>query len=642
MSKNLDDDSDGPPVKTGYGHPPPGRLYIEPPTAFARALEPVFKVYERGSTYRQEIRAGCVLFMSSAYILFLNPLILSGGSSAFDTGMPKSDIALATALSTGIATLFMAFAGNFPWVVSVQLGTNTYFVNSVLQLNEPCGHHAHYYGAGACAGLPCSCALFNGTMLPISANDPTSECFGTANTCEGTKIPFEQGLAATFLEGVVFAAICLLGLREYLIRCLPKSVLMAGAAGIGVFISFTGLKSMEVIVAAPYPTLVALNENWPYSFSGWGSIAESGIGYNSCQMFFNGPPYSVICPWLSTGGLIFTGLLLVWDVHGALIIGIFFTTFIAWAKFPGRISASVNPGLVPDKFAEVPKFTTTNGALDFNWGSDTAHLVQALVTFLYLDFIGSCITFVAMGQMMGIIDDHGRMPRANMAFLSDAMGAMLGGLLGSSALTTYVESASAVKEGGRTGFTAVVCALFFFSSVFFAPTFAYIPDIATGPILVLIGVLIFMSSIMDIDWLDITEALPAYACILGMPFTSNIAYGVIGGMIVYVVIKFGTYQLFPFQKNWPGVQVYKRMTSDSKDMFMRIPGWNCEWGLDGPHLPHEPWYFDLSLASFIKRVILPKFGYPYTTSVNPKAYGGDDSAHAQKYVEPKVLPEASA
>lgn len=596
----------------------------EPSNAITRALEPVFQVYARGSHWRAEIRAGCVLFMVSAYILFLNPLILSGGSSGFNTGMGAEDVALATSVATGIATLFMGVAGNYPWVVSVQLGTNSYFVNSVLQLNVPCGAHSHFYGSDKrCANMPCTCSpLANGTMI-VNEAQADGICPDTTNQCLGTRIPYEKALAATVLEGVIFLAICFLGLRRYMIKAFPKSVLMSGAAGIGAFISFVGVKDMGVIVGAPFPTLLSLNLGVPYKIGGWGAPGyDSKISFNSCRMRLDGPPFSVVCPWLSTGGLIFTAILLIWNIDGAFIIGIFFTMFISWMKFPDYIDEG---GLVPRKVAYAPAFKATAGSADFDWSGHEKDLFVAFLTFLYLDFIGSCITFVAMGEMCGILDDKGNMPRSNLAFCADGLGSLLGGLLGSSALTTYVESAAAVREGGRTGVTAVVCSLFFFASCFLSPLFSQIPAIATGPILALIGVLIFMPSIMEINWHDLTEAIPALVAILGMPFTHNIAYGIIGSLFAYVICKFVSYQLFDFQKSWPGYAFFKRRTSLdlTAAMFCRMPGWNCELPPDGRR--EDPLWLDPSLETVVRKVVF-KQGPGGSLHKRPSAEDGDGGA----------------
>ncbi|PNH13010.1 Adenine/guanine permease AZG1 [Tetrabaena socialis] len=619
---DSDDDKGLPPV-------------TQPSNAFTRALEPVFNVHTRGSSWGQEIRAGCVLFMTSAYILFLNPIILSGATSGFNTGMPGDDIALATSVSTGCATFLMGLVANYPWVVSVQLGTNTYFVTQVLKLGKPCGHHAHFYGNDKCTGAPCSCSL-DGTVVN-EAVDPTSPCFGTKNNCLGTEIPYEMALAATFLEGLVFLAICFLGLRKWLIRLFPKSVLMAGAAGIGCFITFVGVKDMGLIVAAPFPTLLSLNLGVPYVHGGWGQPGhDSKVSFNSCRMYFDGPPYSVVCPWLSLGGLIFTAILLCYNISGAFIMGIFFTMFISWMKFPEKIST--NLGLVPDRVAYRPKFIETAGAINFAWGNQTGELIEAFVTFLYLDFIGSCITFVAMGEMCGILDEKGNMPRSNIAFLADGFGTMLGGLLGTSALTTYVESAAAVREGGRTGITAIVCSLFFFASCFVSPLFSHIPSIATGPILALIGVLIFMPAILEINWNDLTEAIPAFVAILGMPFTHNIAYGIIGGLLMHVIIKFFTFKLFAFQRTWPGAGLYRRWgeINMQKALYMRVPGWNVDIPPSGR--AEDPWYFDPSLETAIRRKCFPHLDDEWKPKVKltmdkdapiskPSADLPDDSAH---------------
>jgi AGZA family xanthine/uracil permease-like MFS transporter len=296
-------------------------------------------------------------------------------------------------------------------------------------------------------------------------------------------------------------------------------------------------------------------------------------------LYFDGPPFGLSCPWLALGGLIFTGILMCWQLNGALLAGILFTTFISWIKFPEKYDAMPS-GLVPPKFAAVPKFSSdgTAFALDFSWGDNTGALIGAMFTFLYLDFLGSAITFAAMGQMQGMVNDKGDIPNANRAFSADAVGTIAGGLLGSSALTTYVESAAAVKEGGRTGITALVCAALFFLSCFFYPWTGYIPTPATGPILILIGVVIFQSAVYDVKWTEPEDAIPACMTMFVMPFTSNIAYGIIAGWIAWVVASFVTFKLLPgfplYQDKWPGAAAYKRMATTERSMFTRIPGWN--------------------------------------------------------------------
>lgn len=306
-------------------------------------------------------------------------------------------------------------------------------------------------------------------------------------------------------------------------------ILLAGACGIGIFISFVGFKDSGFITQAPFPTLLRLNTENQYDGGPViGLTYHGGPGWNDCVLYFGGAPFGCQCNWLALGGLIFTGILMVWELNGALIAGILFTTFISWIIFPNKLDATP-PGLVPPKFAAVPSWSATAGQLNFNWGDNTGRLVGALFTFLYLDFLGSAITFSAMGAMCGMLNEEGAIPRSNLAFIADAIGTIMGGLTGSSALTTYVESAAAVREGGRTGLTAVVCAVLFFLSCFFYPWTGYIPTIATGPILILIGVVIFMSAVYEVDWKSLDNAIPAYMTMLVMPFTHNIAYGIIAG-----------------------------------------------------------------------------------------------------------------
>eukprot|EP00850_Spirogloea_muscicola_P011040 SM000067S20317 [mRNA] locus=s67:310511:313684:+ [translate_table: standard] len=482
-------------------------------------LDDFFQIKKRGSTILTELRAGFTLFITSVYILALNPAILSGG------GLNKEDVLLATAISTGIATGIMGLLANYPWVVSVQLGTNVFFVYNVI---KPTSTDAN------CAALG----------QPIPPPNPD----GTSPGCFDVQIPYQKVLAATFLEGVIFLGIAVCGFRSSLMALIPKTILMAGAAGIGLFIAFVGMKDMGVSVQNSPPTLVQFNH----------------VDWNKCFLDDNGAPR---CCWLSLAGLVVTGILTVYMIPGSLIIGIFFVTFISWIKFN-----STAP-----KYTHIPKFHESAGSLSFAWGHRTGKLIEAMITFLYLDFIGSCITFYSMGTMMDIIDEEtGMLPNTNKGFVADAVGTMMGGLLGSSCLTTYVESASAVKEGGRTGLTAVVCSVAFFLMCFLSPIFAGpIPDIALGPILVIVGVLIFNDAIVQLDWKDLTEAVPAFLAIIVQPFTNNIAYGAIAGIGAYIIAKGVTYQLHPHQKKWPG---YAACTAwlekqNAKSMKMDMEKW---------------------------------------------------------------------
>lgn len=287
--------------------------------------------------------------------------------------------------------------------------------------------------------------------------------------------------------------------------------------------------------------------------------------FNYCTYNLDGNGI-IDCPWLSLAGLTFTGILTVFMINGSLLMGkflckgfmkssynssfsisgIFFVTFISWAKFSDT---------APD-FKSVPQFHDSAFSLDFAWGGQTGKLIEATITFLYLDFIGACITFYSLGNMMDILDPNtGIIPNSNKAFAADAIATMAGGLLGTSCLTTYVESAAAVKEGGRTGFTAIICSILFFSMCLLSPIFAGpIPDIATGPILVIIGVLIFNDAVVEIDWRDLSEAMPAFVTMIIQPFTNNIAYGAIAGIGTFIILKGVTYKLHPWQKSWPGYQ----------------------------------------------------------------------------------------
>jgi adenine/guanine/hypoxanthine permease len=245
----------------------------------------------------------------------------------------------------------MGLVANYPWVVSTQLGTNSYFVNNVLQPFTPCGAHATLTGDdAACGRVSCECKGDKSNPTAFTVPDTAlASCANSTNVCLGTKVPYEQALTATFLEGLVFLFICFTGLRKHILKIFPKQVLLAGACGIGIFISFVGFKDSGFITQGPYPILLRLNLRNQYK---GGPLIDltymDGPVWNDCDLYFGGAPFGLQCNWLALGGLIFTGILMIWNLNGAFIIGILFTTFISWAKFPDSLDAG---GMVPTKFA---------------------------------------------------------------------------------------------------------------------------------------------------------------------------------------------------------------------------------------------------------------------------------------------------
>ena len=322
-----------------------------------------------------------------------------------------------------------------------------------------------------------------------------------------------------------------------MLSCIPRGVQLALSAGIGLFLAFIGSQpggGMGIIVGDPV-TLVRLNE--PLTVEG---------NYDASKM------------WLSVVVLILTATMLALKVPGAPLVGIVFGTLVAWSECWARKDDSAfnypigacNPMqnateladagcfcYAPDKFAETANIKNTANV--FNWGAvkDPGFWVSVF-TLLYTDILDSTGTFYAVAKRAGFTDSKGNLPKgnANMAFAADAIATIIGSCLGTSTVTTYAESASGVVDGGRTGLTAITVGLWFAIAIPFAPLLSEIPPLASGPILCIVGALM-QKHITEIEWGDVEEALPAFATLVLIPYTYNIAYGIIGGTFFWIIMQ---------------------------------------------------------------------------------------------------------
>lgn len=312
---------------------------------------------------------------------------------------------------------------------------------------------------------------------------------------------WQFALTAVFLEGIIFILLTIFNVREAIINSIPLNVKRAISVGIGLFIAFIGLQNANLIVGNP-ATLVGLGD-------------------------FSSPQVQV-----AAIGLVGTGILLALKVRGALLIGILGATVIG---VPLGVT-SINEGfrLVSAPPSIAPVF------LQFEWSNIfTIEMVLVVFTFLFVDMFDTVGTLVGVSTKAGILDESGRIPRAKQALLADAIGTTAGAMLGTSTVTTYIESASGVEEGGRTGLTAVVVAGLFLVALFFSQLFLLIPGAATAPALVLVGVFM-VSSVKEIDFSDYTEAIPAFLTMIMMPLTFSIAEGIVFGVLSYIVLKAAT------------------------------------------------------------------------------------------------------
>ena len=403
-------------------------------------LERYFNLKENGTDVKTEVLAGITTFMTMAYILIVNPVMLN------EAGMNFGGVFTATALSAVIATLVMALYAKYPFALAPGMGLNAFFAYSVV------------LGMGK---------------------------------------SWQFALTAVLIEGIIFVLLSLVNAREAIFNAIPKSLKNAVSVGIGLFIAFIGLSGAGIVVSDP-ETMVTL-----------GNLTE-------------GPALLAII------GILITGFLVAKDVKGAILIGIIATTVIGFplgvTSFPDAV-VSLPPSLKDVAF----KFVGWNEIF-------SKEMAFVVFTFLFVDIFDTVGTLAGVAAKADMLDEDGKLPNVGKALMADAVGTISGACLGTSTVTTFVESASGVAEGGRTGLTALTTAGMFFIALFFAPLFIMVPSAATTPALVIVG-LFMMSSIVDIDFTDYTESIPAFLTIVMMPFAYSIAEGIAFGMVSYVVLK---------------------------------------------------------------------------------------------------------
>ncbi|KAK0447385.1 permease family-domain-containing protein [Desarmillaria tabescens] len=451
-----------------------------------------------GSRFTSEIRAGLTTWAAMAYIISVNASILSdsGGTcecttsdlcvndAAYATCVNevRNDLITATAAIAALSSFLMGLLANLPVGMAPGLGLNAYFTYSVVG----------YHGSGI--------------------------------------ITYREALAAVFLEGWIFFILSLLGLRQWLVRIMPQSLVLAVGAGIGLFIAFIGLSSSGLFVIGGDTTnLVGLGGCKSENFvEGMDNYCASGVLQSPTM-------------WLGIflGG-IFTVLLMMYRIRGAILIGIFLVSIISWPRptavtyFPHTDSGDQ----LFDYFKKVVTFhklEKIGNAIDYNYGN--GQVWYALITFLYVDILDTTGTLYSMAKFAGLrdpvtLDFEG----STIAYCVDAFCISMGSLMGTSPVTAYIESATGISEGGKTGLTAITTGLAFFISVFFAPIFASIPGWATGGALVIVGSLM-IRNVREINWDYIGDAVPAFLTLLIIPLSYNIAYGVIAGVCSYIVLN---------------------------------------------------------------------------------------------------------
>ena len=426
-----------------------------------KMLENVFHLKENRTTVQTELLAGLTTFMTMAYILAVNPLILSAA------GMDAGAVFTATALASGISCVLMASFANLPFALSSAMGLNAFFAYTVV-----------------------------GQM----------------------GYSWQLALTAVLIEGLIFIALSVTNVREALFNAIPLTLKSAVTVGIGFFITFIGLQNAHVVVAGP--KLVAL-------FSFPKAMAEGT---------FHSEGITVL---LALFGILLTAVLVIKNIKGHILIGIFATWGLGivlellgvYIPEPARGYFSLMPsGIIAPPVSLAPTF------LQFDFHAILSlDFIVVIFAFLFVDLFDTLGTLIGCASRADMLDEKGRLPRVKGALLADACGTALGACLGTSTISTYVESSAGIVEGGRTGLTAVTTAIFFLVALFFSPLFLAVPGFATAPALVIVGFLM-MQQVVKIPWSDITEAIPSFICIAVMPFAYSIAEGIAFGVISYTLL----------------------------------------------------------------------------------------------------------
>ena len=401
-------------------------------------LQKLFGFVPSSMTVKREVIAGITTFLTMAYILAVNPSILS------DAGMDKGAVFTATVISSVLATLVMAMYAKLPFALAPGMGLNAFFAYTV--------------------------------VLTMGYS-------------------WQFALTAVFIEGIIFILLTLTGLRQKIVDSMPLVLRRAISPGIGFFIAFIGLKNAGIVSASP-ATFVTM-----------GNLHDPAV-------------------LLAAFGILLSAVLLIKKVTGALLIGILVTTVIG---IPLGVTHFTSVLDVPPSIAPIVMKFEWHNVLSFD-------MAICVLTFLFIDMFDTIGTLLGVSHRAGMVDEKGNIPHLTEAFMADAIGTAAGAMLGTSTVTTYVESASGVNAGGRSGLTSFTTAICFVLALFLAPLFLAIPAQATAPALVLVGVMM-MTDVSKLHLGDFADAVPAFVCIALMPLTYSISDGILMGLITYVLLR---------------------------------------------------------------------------------------------------------
>ncbi|MGV2830009.1 NCS2 family permease [Myxosarcina sp. GI1(2024)] len=423
----------------------------QPLSSNSNGIAGFFNFQQLGTSFRTEVLAGVTTFVTMAYILAVNPDILSNAIFLQESGDLFGELIFATAISAAISTLIMGLYAKYPFALAPGMGINAYFAFSVVL---------------------------------------------------GLGIDWRVALAAVFIEGLIFIAMSLSKIRSRIVTAIPDCLKHATAAGIGLFIAYIALTSNSGIIVTSESTTTTL-----------GNLRDPNT-------------------LMAIAGVLITAAFVARRIKGALLIGILVTALLGWilgvAPWPQGIIG----------FPEFPVHIAGQAFVGLAnvWENNIWNLLAVIFVFLFVDTFDTVGTLTGVGVKAGFVNEKGELPRAEKAFMSDAIGTTTGAVLGTSTVATYIESAAGVSEGGRSGFTAIVTAILFALAIFFTPLLSAIPPFATASVLLIVGVLM-AGSITEINWNDPAESIPSFLTILFIPLSFSIAEGLAVGFISYPLLK---------------------------------------------------------------------------------------------------------
>ncbi len=424
-------------------------------------LERFFHLTENKTTVKTEVIAGLTTFMTMAYILAVNPAMLS------TTGMDRNAILMATAVSSFIGTMVMALLANYPFALAPGLGLIAYFAYTV---------------------------------------------------CGAMGYPWQVALLAVFIEGIIFIILSLTNVREAIFNAIPLQLKKGISVGIGLFIAFIGLQNAHLVVNSDSTLVTIVNFSHNFHTAGISAL-------------------------LALAGTFIIGILYIKRYKGSILIGILCTWLLGiLCQLTGLYAVTPDKGY----YSLLPSFSDFSlGAMGLTFGQcfntdfTSIHILDFIVVvfaFLFVDIFDTLGTLIGCANKAGMLDARGKLPRVKQALLADAIATCAGAVCGTSTVSTFVESSSGVAEGGRTGLASVVTGLLFLLSIFLAPIFTAIPGFATTPALLFVGFLM-ITSVTEIDFNELPEAVPAYLCLLFTPLLYSISDGISIGIISYVIIN---------------------------------------------------------------------------------------------------------